>query len=109
MTSLARRDNVGTGTGGRMATVGLLSSTTYEVASTATRPREHGYGIPGAPGDGRAGPRSVPSTAADGGGFPAAATSRPRRPDRAVSRRAASGRRAGLRAHRGRRPGWRPW
>src|SRR3954469_14000343 len=72
MTSFARRDNVGTGTGGRMATVGLLSSTTYEAGSTETRPREHGDGIQAPPETGGPGHGPFPQL------LPTAAGSRPR-------------------------------
>src|SRR4051794_41942104 len=97
MTSLARRDNVGTGTGGRMATVDLLSL----LRPTRWRARRPDHGCataagPDAPGDRpTTGPRSAPSTVPRGGRVPAAAPSTTRLPARGVNRRGAAAPRGG--------------
>src|SRR3954454_3925725 len=93
MTSLARRDSVGTGTGGRMATVSLLSS--YDVgggaSATGRRPRVSGSAGPA----GRA-PRARSLNCSRRRRVPGVATSRPRLPDSrsgGVLARASAGRR----------------
>src|SRR6478672_10793944 len=50
MTSFARRDSVGTGTGGRMATSGLLQSSGGQVTSRAPFHQDNAPGSTGFPG-----------------------------------------------------------